>query len=170
MFCGTLEAAADARWMCENKISYLINLTGVSRIKIRSCPCSDAQYHSPIEYIPKFNSDSTYKEITTEFHKINDFIQEARSKNACILIFNNDGYNLCQAIAIQYMMDYYGGLMLHHISSLQMKVKVKVKISNEYLEVLTYWEKEIEKKNPRISNNKSLRSFSFKINRKLAQI
>ncbi|KAE9550109.1 hypothetical protein FO519_006684 [Halicephalobus sp. NKZ332] len=169
MHCGTFEAAANSRWLCSNKISYIINLTGVQRLKVRSCPCPNPKYHTPTEYTPKIDYSTPMESILDEFSKINNFIAEARSKNIQVLIFNKDAQDLCQATAIQYIMDYHKIPLSHAIAHLQKNDNIKVRISPTFMDALRQW----EQKTVNDGVNKAIEAmikapFSIEIERRLA--
>ena len=142
----------------------------MQRLKVRSCPCPNSKYHTPTEYTPKIDYSTPDDVVMEEFTKINNFIAQARSKNIQVLIFNKDAQDLCQAIAIQYIMDYHKLPLSHAIAHLQKNDNVKVRISPKFMQTLRQWE---EKRIKNDGVNKAIEAmikapFSIEIERRLA--
>uniref|UniRef100_A0AC34QMX9 Uncharacterized protein n=1 Tax=Panagrolaimus sp. JU765 TaxID=591449 RepID=A0AC34QMX9_9BILA len=135
--------------MTQNKIAYIVNLTGVQRFKMRSCPCPNPKYHTPTEFAPKIDLNTPSEQILEHFATINSFIAQARSKNIQVLLFNKDGMDLVQAVAVQYIM-FYHSLPLSHALAHLTKTNIKVKISQKYLDVLRLWEEKVA--NAKVAN------------------
>uniref|UniRef100_A0A915EFT2 Uncharacterized protein n=1 Tax=Ditylenchus dipsaci TaxID=166011 RepID=A0A915EFT2_9BILA len=111
LHCGTVEAAYNGAWLCHNHIAYLVNLTGVQQLgkskRRQSCICGEHTRHQLKEICVKISPASSVAEIFDKFMLVNQFIAEARTKGAQILLYNSDAQNLAQAFSIQYCMHYH---------------------------------------------------------------
>ncbi|KAH7684613.1 dual specificity phosphatasecatalytic domain protein, partial [Aphelenchoides avenae] len=134
-------AVTQSEWLCHKRIGYLVNLTGNERLKVPECPCGDPRFHSPVELVIGISFKSPPQAILETFAQVNRFIAEARQRNMHILVFNSDGRNSCQALALQYMMNYHK--ISFDCARAYMERIVKVRLENNFQRALEMWERQL---------------------------
>ncbi|KHN83942.1 hypothetical protein Tcan_15564 [Toxocara canis] len=139
--CGSIEAATNIQMLCSNRIGYLLNLTGIETLRRKTamaCNCGVDKYHHPIERSFDIESEAS----------------------AQVLIFNADGQDSCQAMALQYIMQYHGIPLKNAWEYLKnIEGGVEIKLSENFNGALRLWDMRLEEQ------KKSGRAHAWRDNR-----
>uniref|UniRef100_A0A0N5ALV0 BTB domain-containing protein n=1 Tax=Syphacia muris TaxID=451379 RepID=A0A0N5ALV0_9BILA len=85
--------------------------------------------------------------MLNKFHIINHFIAEARSRGANVILCNRDGENVCQAIALQYIMYYHKIPLKNALNYIEnVEERTTIDLSPRVNLALKAWEVELSEK------------------------